>query len=730
MRGIVRFLLIFGFLVAPGLSANGQQLTKPNCQIKVAPPVVRQPGEPVRITFKTEGATAAVFEDQQLPLSAAPADAPSVLRHPRQTTTYQLNVTGPGGQARCQTSIAVPESLVPRVWPPPNFSHFKEDYLARARDSLAHGISQANLSSEMGWLSYATASLMFEQDLAAVNNHLAEHWSFPAHRIYGFGLFSLDFIRLYGLFNERSGQFRNRLDLKSQRHLEELLFEVVSQTRFSDYEYASNLENVWTMRGSENHAFASQSAYLLASQFLKNSPDFENRRYQDGRLPVEHYEAWRNYFLRLLDERVKRGLFVEVASPTYEHRSRQAIQNIRDFTDDPVLRKKAEMVLDLSYAIIAQESLSGTRGGAKSRVYTFASSFWGRDEDRAYALLFGSGRSFAYKNVQQATSTYSPPGLIMDISHDEARKGSYEMVQRSPGMGEPLSRLVGRLYSDKSIYRYAFASPAYVLASFVLDPRGSYLTPSSQNRWQGLTCRGGARIAPQVTRLNRNGRPDKEQRVQNGFASLQDRNTLITQRSNYQKGYTARTDLYFDREFKIEEEANGWIFAREKDCFVAVKVVNQSEKSYDWIDPVTKNQNHEPAKNFVTLRNPDSPIVLVVNQASDYGNDFAAFRDAVGRQKIDQSDGVLRFSRLTYYGPSKIGERDGRPVDVLPPLVYDSPFLRSFWASGLIALRYGNESLILDFRNPNDPVRLVNEGANLDIPPSRGQTMPVVFPTR
>lgn len=47
------------------------------------------------------------------------------------------------------------------------------DYLSRARASLAAGITGARLVSDQRWILYAIPSLLFEQDLDAINKYFA-----------------------------------------------------------------------------------------------------------------------------------------------------------------------------------------------------------------------------------------------------------------------------------------------------------------------------------------------------------------------------------------------------------------------------------------------------------------------------------------------------------------------------------------------------------------------------
>lgn len=708
---------------------------QPTCELKASTGVVLTPGQKVKISWATQRATSATIDQVSGAVSLNGNNA-FLDDHPSETKIYRMSVVGPGGTAACRISVAVPERIEPLSWPPALLSGMPADYLERARASLAAAITggAARPMTEQRWVFYATSSLLFEQDMKAVNAYFAEQWVMPQHPDWGFGLFSMDSVRLYGLFNRHSGAFPGRLDAAAQRHIEDEFHKVVSQTRFNDYRFATDLANISKQRSSENHAFAAQSSFFLTSQFLKNSPAFATRPYEDGRTPKEHYEAWRGFISVLLDELGKHGIYVEVGSPSYEDETRQAIQNIRDFAEDPILRKKAEMLLDISYAIMAQEVLNGVRGGAKSRVYSFRETFWEGGADRAYNLIFG-GASYTPLNVPvQATSNYFPPSAIQYLAKDAASRGTYEMVQRVPGVGVKAASKGAPTVLDrsKSVYRYGFATPAYVLGSFVLDPTESYGPASGQNRWQGVIFGGelGARIAPQISRLNRSGGLDTEQRVQNGFASLQDRNVLITQRSNYQTGYAARTDVYFASTLDVLQEEDGWIFVRENDSFAAVRVVAQSSKAYEWLDPGKKNTNEDKRKNFITLGNADSPIIILANQASDYGGDFEKFKAAIKAAPVQQTGGALKFATLTFYGPKKIGSRNGTPVDISPPRLYDSPFIRSDWASGVVFIRKGNDALKLDFSNPDNPSKMVDSAVTLDLPEGRGLSKPIVFEAR
>jgi hypothetical protein len=389
------------------------------------------------------------------------------------------------------------------------------------------------------------------------------------------------------------------------------------------------------------------------------------------------------------------------------------------------------MLLDLTYALIAQETLAnGVRGGAKSRVYSFRESAWQGGEDRSFNLIFNPPGFAPLYAPLQATSTYFPPPVVLRLGRDPAARGTYSIAQRVPGVGLTAGKDTS-IDPSRSVFRYSFVTPSYIVGSFALMSEQPYAAMSAQNRWQGVVLNGdlGARIAPQITRLNKAGGLEREQRVPNGFASIQDRNVLITQRSNFQTGYRSRTDIYFSGTLDLLEEEAGWIFVREGDAYGAVRVVNPGDDSYRWLDPVRKHHSPTRESRFVTLADPDSPIVFVASEASDYGSDFAKFKSSLKAQVVRREGNAIEFAGLTFFGPKR-GGLGGYAFDSLDTKTFDSPFVRSSWASGIIYIREGEERLLLDMSVAAKPVKRIDPVLTSDFPSGMGEARPIVFQAR
>src|SRR5204863_7913207 len=97
---------------------------------------------------------------------------------------------------------------------------------------------------------------------------------------------------------------------------------------------------------------------------------------------------------------------------------------------------------------------------------------------------------------------------------------------------------------------------------------------------------------------------------------------------------------------------------------------------------------------------------------------------AVKSQPITYEKGVLSFASLTFYGPARTATINGQTVNLAPRRGYDSPFIRSDWNSGLIHIRKGSDTLILDFRDPQKPVKAMSVPITAAFPPGIGPQQP------
>ncbi len=630
----------------------------------------------------------------------------------------------------------------PVPWPPEYMQHLPADYLERLHDCLVAGtgrlgrlqFSDSTRKDSIGWVRYGQPALLLGQRVEEINRFFeSDKFEWTANPKFGFSLFTVSYLRLYALMNYGTGPLKGPLSPAAMENFERGMWLVAK----ANSKLAEAQRGVWDAEGSENHHLASKSCDFLAAQFLRKLPAYAGQKYDDGSTPAQHYEARLAYWLKWFDERAKRGQFVEAGSPSYQGDSINALFNLRDFAEDKILRRKADMYLDLAFAVMAEETLLTTRGGPKSRVKVGHEYDGGMANDRSYNTLFNApGRTFTPLGENTlTTSSYFPPPAVVSLAKDTRGRGTYSFTTRWPGpvaegkgkrSGDPDGALWRTLDPERSVLRYGFCTPSYVLGSAGLDP--SWLDDQSMGfRWQGVVFDGDslARIGFEVAPAK-----SKDWHGFNTFFSTQDRNILITQKwvpvpPNPASANPAHLRVYFSPTLDAVQEEDGWIFVRDGGAFAAVKVV---AGGYAWTpawqhaDEVTKNN-----RAFITLKAENAPVILIANQAADYDGNFAAFKAAVKARPVHYADGVLRFETITFCGPSKLGEINGKPVNLAPARGYDSPFIRSEWGSGLIHIRKGSETVTLDFRDPQNPKKTIGAPLTADFPPGVGSALPFIF---
>ena len=276
--------------------------------------------------------------------------------------------------------------------------------------------------------------------------------------------------------------------------IEEMFWLYVS--KMSRYERAG-LDHVWSIHGSENHEMMHYSNALLALQALKNSPKYKGRILPDGRDIKTHYEAWNSYYKEYCVSRAKYGLLVEVFSAYGPSYTLPEMMNMRDLSEDEVLRERMDKLLHLIWADWAVGQINGVRGGGRTRIYQDEShnerrlTQWGsRDRWRymSHALLntgdWWSSWQVPNHPIQgmafvMATTEYRLPNIIMDIAVDIEGRGEYTYVaRRISKQKQMLAKDIPVKHApwyaldpeDPRMIGYDYCTPDYVMGSLLIDP--------------------------------------------------------------------------------------------------------------------------------------------------------------------------------------------------------------------------------------------------------------------
>lgn len=659
-----------------------------------------------------------------------------------ETTTYVLVCRDDAGKSEARSAtIAVTPA---RGWPPTYMSELPSDYRGRLyqahvsmhafgkkmlRCSDDH-CSDSNKADALRWSTAGFVSLMLGLSTEEVSRFFSSpKFEWPRAGPFGFLLTSVIHFRLYALTHSRSRYLPNGISLAAQHKLENEMWAIAK----ANSKLADAKRDVWEQHASENLHVVKVFGNFLAAQFLKDLPAYSSLKYDDGSTLDEQYHAWRNYVSDWIDERAKRGLFVEAASPSYQPHTMNAIFNIRDFAEDPVLQRKAEMLLDLIYATMAEETLLTTRGGPKSRLKD--SHEYREVSDHGYDLLFDApGRQFRALGPRSLmTSNYYPPAVVRNLATDIDGRGVYGFKTRWPGpiMGAKDSDIPTLGWSfldrDRSVLRRGFVTRNYIIGSAGLDPSWQYAASNSGFRWQGAVFRSNslARIGFEVAPASL-----KNWHGFNPFFTVQDRNVMVTQKwlpapPNGSWVNPSHSRIYFSPTLDEVREADGWIFARAGAAFAAVRVLSGG---YEWTSPWKRG--HTSSKTsavFAQLNSDTAPVLMVVNQASDYGDSFETFMSAVKREPVVQFENTVRYATLTFRGISSPCQMQPCAADLSPSRGYDSPFIRSAFGSGVIFIRKGSHNALLDFRDSENPAKVENAPISAEFPPGIGREQPVVF---
>lgn len=630
----------------------------------------------------------------------------------------------------------------PPDWPPQHMQALPPNYLERLKACMNAGTErltrmktgESQSSDSIGWVRYGQPSLLLGRRADEINAFFeSDKFEWNANPKFGFSLFTVSFMRLYAIANPRTGSCKGLLSDKAIENFERGMWKVAK----ANSKLAEAKRGVWEVEGSENHHLASKTCDFLAAQFLRNLPAYASQSYDDGSTPAQQYDVRHAYWMRWIDERAKHGQFVEAGSPSYQGDSMNALFNLRDFAEDEVLRRKAGMYLDLAFAVMAEETLLTTRGGPKSRVKVGHEYDGGFANERSYNTLFNApGREFLPLGENTlSTSDYYPPPAIVSLASDTQTRGTYSFTTRWPGPvaeggGRDENDADGRLWRtldpQRSVLRRGFATPDYILGSAALHPAFTDDT-SSGFRWQGVVFAGDplARIGFEVVPSK-----SKDWHGFHPFFSLQDRNVLITRAwapvpPNPTSAHPAHLRVYFSPTLDEVTEEGGWIFVKDGGAFAAVKVV---AGGYEWT-PAWQHAGTVSKDNraFITLNDENAAVILVVNQASDYGGNIDAFKAALKAEPIEHRGDTVKFAALAFHGLAKPGEINGKPVDLTPASGYDSPFIRSDWGSGVIHILKGDETVILDFSDPQNPKKIIGPPVTDAFPPGIGSTPAMVM---
>lgn len=522
--------------------------------------------------------------------------------------------------------------------------------------------------------------------------------------------------RIYFLFAKDSPRFPGRMGAQGEAALLDMLWQWAAPRCRLEMTLP---ERDWWTWGSENHHAQAWSSFWGAAQIFAQHPDYKDRRYADGTTPAQMAAAFNEYFKRFARERATKGLLVECNSG-YNKYTLGGWYNMADFSADPVLQRRMAQLLDLFWADWASEQINGVRGGSRHRCYAGSDSTAGSSMDGLAWFHFGLGgaKSQHPGHMCGATTFWRPSPIVMDLALDVAGRGVYENISRRPGLAQP--RPAGTppanyvadpqhpFFVPQGLYplrpagggllRYTYGTPDYVLGTSMVEarPKEDWAAISSQNRWEGVIFAGHptARIFTQPLTPARGS-------VYNANWSVQKRGVLIVQRLKTSNAHGQR--VWFDAALR-RFETNGWVFAEAPQAFAAVRAVTGATVwEGDSLAQHRKKTGGLDHGDWLKCQDEFSPVILEIARKADCAS-FVDFQRATlanpwrfEQGRLDYTSQLHKTTLTLFADYSHPPLVDGQPVNYAPQKVYDSPFLQANFGSGLVTIRKGEKTLVLDF---------------------------------
>ena len=468
-------------------------------------------------------------------------------------------------------------------------------------------------------------------------------------------------------------------------------------THLAEADHAAS--QTWFIQESENHHAQSFTTLWHFAKLARHRENFRDCRYDDGRTPAEHYEAWNSYAKLYLTERAKKGLFVEMMSVSYNTSLLKGIFNFYDFAEDPELKRKAGLFFDLYFAYWGQEQIHGVAGGGQSRIYSDINP---KSSGLGY-LFFGLGAvpKLQSELLTAMTTTYRPSLVVVDLACDRIGRGTYEVIQRPLGLAADRAHYKPPSYRLRTDFggnlRYSYCTPDFILGTTMSDarPEADWTMISSQNRRHGILFEGDpvAVISPQCEAI-------RDDRAFNAQWSVQRKGTLICQKLNTHRGAGPMRVWFSASGLSAPVERDGWVLVESRGAYAAVRAVRGATHWVDVSQPVTGR--------WLNLADEFSPVILQVAQKSEFPS-LRAFGAAVVGQEIEVQNDALSFLSisgdrfsfpLNFTGTPAI---NGTPVNYAPARALDSPYVQTEWNSGIVRLSKGARTQVLDFTEAAAP---------------------------
>ena len=469
---------------------------------------------------------------------------------------------------------------------------------------------------------------------------------------------------------------------------------------------------------TENHWVMYYTGLYLATQTWKG---YDGDFWYTGKPSEENFreaEGWLNQWIEITTT-IGQG---EFDSPTYHMVFLSPMLVLAQFAKDPVMRKKAEMMVHYLLADFAVEHLQGMYCGAHSRDYPYDAIEPRKAPMTAWAWLYFGQTDPVMRTevIAAALSSYRMPEIIYHIATDRSQPYVHTETKRVRNI------IRFNKHRNPPVYKYTYMTKNFSLGSM----HGGILQPIQQHAWDitfvsdklnntlftlhpSVSERELAMFFPEemkfvvdeVARFHTDyGKEDKWASSSPYEQTFQHQNTLIvlydipkgTKFEHIDGFFTKDLDDRIYEPFTSDSNPNSrWIFCRAGNTYIAYYPL----QPYEWIE---EENCWRLRSNF--LRN--GCIVEVVD-----ADDYPSFKEFQRRIKLNlinvdhlERNFEVNYSNLTgdrmsfTYGGQRL--LNGNAIDFKSYKLFNGPFLKAEVGSGTLEMRYKEMKFFLDFNNP------------------------------
>lgn len=469
---------------------------------------------------------------------------------------------------------------------------------------------------------------------------------------------------------------------------------------------------------TENHWVTYYTGLYLAAQTW---PGEGRETWFNGKSSEENFteaSEWLNQWMQTTAT-IGQG---EFDSPTYMTVFVTPMLVLHEFAKDRVMKRRAQMILDLLFADFAAEHLQGNYGGGHSRDYPediinplgapstmWAWLYFGEPEFAQWEeTRYRPRNRGGWETVFGALGSYRLPAIIHSIATDRSEPYVHTETKRV--------RNVIRFGTEKNppVYKYSYVTSEYVLGSL----QGGILQPIQQHTWDVTYASdkpnntiftlhpysSGIELAmffPEEIKFLSDEvdryhlvytSPDKWNSSSPYERTFQHRNSLIILYNITKGEKQPHVDGFFPKNLDERVESKGWILCRAGNVYVAVRPIRPGQ----WVEE-TVNWRWRSGH----LQN---GVIVEVGSEREDGS-WDAFRESLETTRLDTS-AFRRELSVTYRTRHGVDMRfsfdgtrmlNGKQIEFKDYGFFDGPFLQSEVGSGTITMRYKDQTRILDF---------------------------------